>query len=235
MRFSGSQAERGLWRYAPDGNTGEPPSVLTRDQLFQEGARLDVMAYAETRVATESWITVEIGPGSRPSGLNRSFKGSDSLYLGIERDINTDFSQNCESKFARLRTVRSDENIIICPGIPEGKLVAEADEVFITYVLDDLHTRKPIVIDEAWEVLKPGGIAIIYDKDIKALSIARALKKKGFDIPYVASIKRGIDQRLLTQQAIALGIYEARPGNRHNPLQEEPDLLMLAQKPFSSK
>lgn len=227
MRFYGSQAEKDL-RYAPHGDAGF--NVLTRNQLFEVGSRLDPVVYAEMRTAAEPWVTVEIGPGSRPSGLNRSFKGSNSLYLGIERDVNTDFSQNCESKFARLRAARPDENIIICSGVPEGQLVGEADEVFMAYVLDDPHTRRPLVVDETWRLLKPGGMAVIYDRDINALSIARALKKRGFDIPYAASVPR-IDGKVLTQQASALGLYEAKPVGRHDPLHERPNLLMLAQKP----
>lgn len=75
-----------------------------KEQYFADHKQLSLVEYAGKRESTEPWLTVELNPGSRPSGFRRRYEGT-SAYIGIDTEPVTD------NALEELKSKRPDENI----------------------------------------------------------------------------------------------------------------------------
>lgn len=218
---------------------------------INDGSRFDIAAYCEERKHTNPWATVDIGPGLRPSGLNREYKKG-SRYVAFEPCLNPWFAMRgaVERMYVDIAAQRPDEDIALKDALhirtgKTEKLVfvgnysfpnSEASEVFISNVFDDdtIHTdpgKDRKIIAEVFRMLKPGGMCVIQDTAYNmATWLGDMLKEQGLELVFgqAASIERESkesEQRYERQFATLihqLGLHYEGRGNLS---------LLIAQKP----
>lgn len=230
----------------------EDAAVRSQKRAIFENAResgFDVADYAERRRRTEPWVTVEIGPGTRPSGLNRKYvTESQSAYIGIEALLNSKFSEHSEEHFAGLRDEGNiflltdrlisrqplDADQEIDPADTRHCVVPDeiADEVFIVYNYDDPRTDQALITQEALRMLKPGGLLIIHDSNRELLNIVGYVQSSGFQIVYAIrkwSAFENTEEPAFNAVVQSLGLEPRERGA--NPFNDRPGLLIIAEKP----
>src|ERR1044071_9726214 len=93
-----------------------------RDDLTRQTAGFAIQATIEQRNTTDPWFTLELGPGNKPSGLNRRYEG-DSVYVAIEPHITKGFSSATDTVFEQIRKGdRSEEKIFVLGDEATGRL-----------------------------------------------------------------------------------------------------------------
>lgn len=181
---------------------------LNKAQEVNEKPGFSITEFIEHRKAAKEWTTVEIGPGRRPSGLNRDFSGQ-SKYIGIEAALSPTWATSPQiyDVFDSLKEDRPNENISVMldysvfeahemerssigrarmESFYEGVDPEIADEVFCVNVFDDLRTQSEMVRDEAFRLLKPGGYFIIADEFENFPELLPWLERKGFELKQAA-------------------------------------------------
>lgn len=225
-----------------------------QEQFFaeiNEVSTFDVTAYCYERVVREPWVTVDIGPGIKPSGLNRSYRG-ESRYVAFEPCLNPLYAPRrvVERTFVNILADRPDENISLKDALhihsgSSGKLVfmgkyyfpdSEASEVFISNVFDDntIHAdsgKNPKIVAEAFRMLQPGGKCIIQDTAYNMTEwLGSMLEEAGFELvfgqPAYVSVADEVTAERYQAQFIDLiqGIGLHYKGHEHLA-------LLIAQKP----
>lgn len=172
-------------------------SFKLRMNEIEEKSVFDLQDYSRVRKKTEPWTTVNIGPGARPLGINRSFKDM-SKYIAFEPGWNPEYASKDRVKevFNDLSASRPDENIEVRDVDWSFKKYgydfpdSSADEVLISNVFDDFTIYAPKdqnskIISEAYRMLKPGGVFLIQDRGSNFLEeLDHTLQREGFNIVY---------------------------------------------------
>lgn len=219
---------------------------------INEASTFDVTSYYRQRQTAEPWVTVDIGPGTMPSGLNRTFTG-ESRYVAFEPALNPWFAMrhDVEETYVDILSSRKDENICL-RDVPhtrdaQGRPVFSAaydfpsdgaSEVFVPYVFDDntVHadpTKNAKILAEAYRMLQPGGALIIQDAAHNMVGwLGEMLSEHGFMLVYGQPARPGRDDPrpiLYTARFAALIKQLGLHFDGHEHLS-----LLIAQKPAAT-
>lgn len=224
--------------------------VQTYYRTREEKSKMfDMQGFIEKRQKTEPWVAVEIGPGLRPSGLNRRFTGS-SAYIAIEAGINNNWPffdpethGTTAGVFQKIRENRQGENIFLIedyaidskqPGrrvlgdqAGHYKLPDEcADEVILSYVLGDDQTNFGLVISEARRMLKPGGLLMIFDS--YGTVFGHDLDHVGLEFEFASTLEKGTGE-----PALQFGLYQTDPDILNIENERLPGAMLIMSKPLN--
>lgn len=248
------QVPRDLWE---DNEFWEAKAALQERQgvFFAEIndiSEFDLDAYCEERKHANPWVTLDIGPGLKPSGLNREYKEG-SRYVAFEPCLNPWFAMRgaVERMYVDITAQRPDEDITLKDALhirtgKTGKLVfvgnysfpdGKASEVFVSNVFDDdtIHAdpgKDPKIIAEVFRMLQPGGVCIIQDTAFNmATRLGDMLKGQGFELVF------GQNARVAVGDEEAKQLYEEQFAERIRQLglhyEDHSNLsLLIARKPI---